>query len=302
MSYLIARREKGSDPDTPLHRCSCRSGRLSLSSRTLLELQSWLKEQYPEYAIECSSCRDLVTRGSGCSATANCPGRVHHACEKRLPGIRQHTAKCPECKQPWEPAPIGEESEGSGRRPNARREASETAVVSEDEDALDQDRRASSSRRASTRRESFDGGGASSSKRRRTSKQSSRNRVRSTSEDVEEEEEEREATYDDEEDDEELGPTQPTPAARHTARRSTTIDAAPARRSSNANARQARAKTKPKASTNGRRSGGGRGFVDDEAEGDEDEDEEEDEDVLEEMEDEESPEGSEAEEGSEEEE
>lgn len=87
-----------------------RRGRVSFTARTLLELQNTLKEQFPEYAIECARCRELVTRGAACAAPADnaadeegnsCSTKVHLMCEKQLPGYTRGRATCPGCKKPW---------------------------------------------------------------------------------------------------------------------------------------------------------------------------------------------------------
>ncbi|PWN25820.1 hypothetical protein BDZ90DRAFT_281212 [Jaminaea rosea] len=94
------------------------SGRLFLTPRSLLELEPWLKEQFPEHVLECAKCHDIVTKGSACSRS-NCSGRLHHFCERGMPGSHNGTAKCYVCKANWEPLPVGEESLGTGRRPRA---------------------------------------------------------------------------------------------------------------------------------------------------------------------------------------
>ena len=78
-------------------------GRYSLSTRTVLELDKYLKETYgPESILECTICCDVVTRGVACH-TANCKARMHYHCFKKH---RQKFSVCPTCKTNL-PAEIG---------------------------------------------------------------------------------------------------------------------------------------------------------------------------------------------------
>ncbi|CAO1638422.1 unnamed protein product [Sympodiomycopsis kandeliae] len=98
-----------------------RQGYLSLSSRALLELQTYLKEQYPDEILTCHECQHIVTRGLSCGS---CDGvKIHTQCEVFIPG-NGNQKKCPQCKVAWEPARIGEENlkgaNSSRRRQRAR--------------------------------------------------------------------------------------------------------------------------------------------------------------------------------------
>lgn len=78
-------------------------GRYSLSTRTVLELDKYLKETYgADSILECTICSDVVTRGVACH-TRNCKARLHYHCFKKN---RKKYSVCPTCKTDW-PAEIG---------------------------------------------------------------------------------------------------------------------------------------------------------------------------------------------------
>lgn len=54
------------------------SGRLFLTPRSLLELEPWLKEQFPEHVLECAKCHDIVTK------VRRARDYHHRACCRRL--------------------------------------------------------------------------------------------------------------------------------------------------------------------------------------------------------------------------
>lgn len=72
-------------------------GRYSLSTRTLLELQPYIKSTYADEVIECTVCFEIVTRGIGCF-TANCKARLHDHC---FTNYRKNKHKCPTCNADW---------------------------------------------------------------------------------------------------------------------------------------------------------------------------------------------------------
>ncbi|SPO36271.1 uncharacterized protein PSFLO_01742 [Pseudozyma flocculosa] len=111
-----------------------RTGRYALSSRSLLELHGYLKNEFPDHLLECSKCHDVVTQGKACSSP-DCPVRIHVHCETSLT-MRAGTLECPGCQANWATAhPVGEDSVGSGRRPNRRRGAGHD----DDEEEEDED-------------------------------------------------------------------------------------------------------------------------------------------------------------------
>ncbi|KAH9001205.1 Nse1 non-SMC component of SMC5-6 complex-domain-containing protein [Lactarius akahatsu] len=86
-------------------------GRFSLSSRSLLELQPYLKSTYPDEILECTICFEILTLGHACPK-ANCGVGMHNACYDTY--RRSVGGKCPKCSEDWGRAgndkvvPIGE--------------------------------------------------------------------------------------------------------------------------------------------------------------------------------------------------
>ncbi|KZT11219.1 uncharacterized protein LAESUDRAFT_691817 [Laetiporus sulphureus 93-53] len=78
-----------------------RRGRYSLSTRTLLELQPYLRSTYPNEIIECTICmearRQMVTRGVACY-TAQCKTRLHNHCFEKY---QRRSQNCPACNENW---------------------------------------------------------------------------------------------------------------------------------------------------------------------------------------------------------
>ncbi|KAG8771397.1 hypothetical protein FRC12_003642 [Ceratobasidium sp. 428] len=76
-------------------------GRYSLSSRSLVELQNYFRETYPDEYNECASCMEPVTKGVACR-TENCASRMHTHCYTAWVRARGDRAlECPQCKQSW---------------------------------------------------------------------------------------------------------------------------------------------------------------------------------------------------------
>ncbi|CDO71235.1 hypothetical protein BN946_scf184863.g31 [Trametes cinnabarina] len=116
-----------------------RRGRYSLSTRTILELQTYLRNTYENEILECTICMELVTRGIACY-TPQCKTRMHTHC---FNNYKRRNRQCPSCKQSWADAdinklrPIGEAAYKEGQdlnRRRARRKSSEDAEDDEDED------------------------------------------------------------------------------------------------------------------------------------------------------------------------
>ncbi|KAF8522234.1 Nse1 non-SMC component of SMC5-6 complex-domain-containing protein [Hysterangium stoloniferum] len=72
-------------------------GRFSLSSRSLLELQPYLKSTYEDDIHECTVCYELVTKGVGCY-TPQCGARLHGYCYQQL---HRENVVCPSCQADW---------------------------------------------------------------------------------------------------------------------------------------------------------------------------------------------------------
>ncbi|KAK9768068.1 hypothetical protein K7432_001605 [Basidiobolus ranarum] len=75
-------------------------GRYFLTQRSILELQTYLKEEFEEYIQECTLCMDIITRGERCHV-ANCSGRLHLHCADRYFSSRPDRKVCPLCSTAW---------------------------------------------------------------------------------------------------------------------------------------------------------------------------------------------------------
>ncbi|KAF9456771.1 Nse1 non-SMC component of SMC5-6 complex-domain-containing protein [Collybia nuda] len=78
-----------------------KQGRYCLSTRTLLELQGYLKNAYPDEFLECTICTEVLTRGVACH-TKNCRTRMHTHC---FIAYRRRRNLCPTCSTDWPRAP-----------------------------------------------------------------------------------------------------------------------------------------------------------------------------------------------------
>ncbi|KAM5533290.1 hypothetical protein V8D89_013067 [Ganoderma adspersum] len=116
-----------------------RRGRYSLSTRTILELQTYLRTTYENEVIECTICMELVTRGTGCF-TPHCKTRMHTQC---LTNYRRRHNACPSCKEDWTTGnnlarlrPVGEAAfrEGQDQRRRVRRRSTEEQEDGEDDE------------------------------------------------------------------------------------------------------------------------------------------------------------------------
>jgi len=74
-----------------------KKGRYSLSPRSLLELQPYLKSTYPDEVLDCTICFEILTRGHACPR-GNCRVRMHGACYE---AYRRSNGKCPACNEDW---------------------------------------------------------------------------------------------------------------------------------------------------------------------------------------------------------
>ncbi|KAF9005578.1 Nse1 non-SMC component of SMC5-6 complex-domain-containing protein [Cyathus striatus] len=72
-------------------------GRYSLSTRSILELQPFLKSTYPDEILECTICFEILTRGIACH-TPNCKTRMHFHC---FSNYRRRHGVCPSCGKDW---------------------------------------------------------------------------------------------------------------------------------------------------------------------------------------------------------
>lgn len=136
---------------------SYRKGRYSLSTRTILELQQYLRSTYPDEVIDCTICMEvrhrslplpspshlispqMVTSGYSCPTQA-CKSRLHAHCYKNY---RKIQSSCPTCNTDWgeddDTSHIGRvgesafrEGQEKGRR--VRRNSTEEAEDDEEEE------------------------------------------------------------------------------------------------------------------------------------------------------------------------
>ncbi|KAK0459645.1 Nse1 non-SMC component of SMC5-6 complex-domain-containing protein [Desarmillaria tabescens] len=118
-------------------------GRYSLSVRTQLELQPYLKNTYPDDILECTICQEMVTKGFACH-TPNCKVRVHKHCFIQT---RKHRSSCPACNIDWPrnaDKPLLFVGEGAAREgDDHRRRAKHTPAQSDDDSDEDEDMDAS---------------------------------------------------------------------------------------------------------------------------------------------------------------
>ncbi|KAI8818085.1 Nse1 non-SMC component of SMC5-6 complex-domain-containing protein [Fimicolochytrium jonesii] len=114
-----------------------RNGLLSLSLRTTLELQTYLKEEYQDRIHECTMCMEMVTSDYERCTVANCKARLHAYCS-RVYFTRQKVKKCPTCKSPWHGDALGTgRPRPSGSSTKSGRQA--TNGIKRDRDALDEE-------------------------------------------------------------------------------------------------------------------------------------------------------------------
>ncbi|KAF9567521.1 hypothetical protein CPC08DRAFT_680722 [Agrocybe pediades] len=135
-------------------------GRYSLSTRSLLELQPYLKSTYPDEILECTVCMEILTRGLACY-TPNCKVRMHHHCFARY----RRSSECPSCSTKWpqqakdkQLVPVGEGAarEGDGRRRRAQTQDSSDAEEEEPEPTQEETPKQNGKRRQSNKNVKFD--------------------------------------------------------------------------------------------------------------------------------------------------
>ncbi|GJJ78588.1 non-structural maintenance of chromosomes element 1 [Entomortierella parvispora] len=76
------------------------AGAYSLSMRSLLELQTFLKETYDDQIQECTLCMEIITKGQRCTVAA-CSSRLHQHCAS---AYFKNMARpvCPTCHSAWD--------------------------------------------------------------------------------------------------------------------------------------------------------------------------------------------------------
>ncbi|KAJ3046767.1 hypothetical protein HK097_000529 [Rhizophlyctis rosea] len=78
------------------------NGLLSLSLRTLLELQQYLKTRHPDTLEDCTICMEIVTTFAERCGTENCSARLHQHCANKYLGERREGGRCPSCQEAWQ--------------------------------------------------------------------------------------------------------------------------------------------------------------------------------------------------------
>jgi len=116
-----------------------KKGRYSLSSRSLLELQQYLKSTYPDDILECTICLEIITKGTGCYTT-NCKSWMHTHCFKKY---TQRNSRCPACQEDWAKeanaarlVPVGEKA---AKADDMRRTRRPSSVAPSEAEAQDSD-------------------------------------------------------------------------------------------------------------------------------------------------------------------
>jgi len=110
------------------------SGRYSLSARTIMELQPYLKSTYEEETLECTSCMEIVTKGVACYRP-NCKARFHFHCYSRY-----RTPKCPTCSTEWTKDrlnKVGEDAAVDDRPPRRKQSAHQSSEGEEEPEEED---------------------------------------------------------------------------------------------------------------------------------------------------------------------
>ncbi|KAJ1983591.1 hypothetical protein H4R34_001178 [Dimargaris verticillata] len=75
------------------------NGYYVMAPRTVLELQTYLQDEYGELIRPCYLCKDIVTKGQRCD-NDGCETVMHLFCANRY--IPVHNNDCPQCGQSWD--------------------------------------------------------------------------------------------------------------------------------------------------------------------------------------------------------
>ena len=117
-----------------------RKGRYSLTTRSTVELQTYITNTFPNDILHCTVCHEMVLRGVKCY-TRNCEGMLHSHCYAAYRRARQ---TCPVCETPWNGdsegklKKVGEGAfvEGQDKHARARRRTDDDEDEDEDEDGV----------------------------------------------------------------------------------------------------------------------------------------------------------------------
>ncbi|TCD61082.1 hypothetical protein EIP91_009049 [Steccherinum ochraceum] len=119
-----------------------RGGKYTLSTRTLLELGTYLRSAYEDQILDCTVCYEMVTRGTACK-TPNCKARLHKHC---FTTYRRLNDTCPTCSTKWgndptKVGPVGESAfrDGQDKGKRRTRRSSEGSDEEDEEVPMDED-------------------------------------------------------------------------------------------------------------------------------------------------------------------
>jgi len=175
-----------------------RKGRYSLTTRSTVELQTYITNTFPNDVLHCTVCHEMVFRGVRCY-TRNCEGLLHSHCHAAYKRARQ---TCPVCDTPWNNGDsegklkkIGEGAFVEGQDKHARTRRRTDDDEDEDEDEVvyyegedGEDAGASGSTQPSQTRKK--GKGKATAKGKASAKAKGKGKAREESMDVDVEEEE----------------------------------------------------------------------------------------------------------------
>ena len=128
---------------------ACRKGRYTLTTRSAVELQTYISNTFPNDVLHCTVCHEMVLRGIRCY-TRNCEGTLHSHC---YTVYKRAKHACPVCDAPWngdsegKVKKVGEEAfvEGQDKHARARKrlgddeeEDEDEVVYHEDEDGVEE--------------------------------------------------------------------------------------------------------------------------------------------------------------------
>ncbi|XP_064622689.1 non-structural maintenance of chromosomes element 1 homolog [Lineus longissimus] len=72
-------------------------GRISLGTRLIMEMEQFMKEQFPDIVVLCNMCKRICVKGQNCD---RCEVRLHCHCSSRLFKGKENP-KCPVCHSVW---------------------------------------------------------------------------------------------------------------------------------------------------------------------------------------------------------
>lgn len=119
----------------------CRRGRYTLSTRSLLELELYIRRTFQDEVVECALCEQILTLGYTCAsnhpdhpAQKSCGTSIHKHC---FASHRQNSAKCLACDIDWSKhggvQHVGEEGAMDGFDDNLRRRRRQSEANDEPE-------------------------------------------------------------------------------------------------------------------------------------------------------------------------